>query len=230
MSKTIKYLLISMLTAFINDIHSGASKGKESMASNLEKLVFVDVQKILPSSDDPSTLSRGSKEWSDLMMALSTSLKSGDEEIQEMNESYTNLKTDFSKLSKEFESFQKAGVGNPKTLQEKQTVLQTKYEEIAKLEYQLQGKMQKRQELINKEIKRAQEILAPKLERIIEDIRLDKDLYVLRKEAVISAPKNSDITNQVLDILNKNYVEELKAKKNKKDTSKEAKPSSLKAG
>lgn len=228
MSKTLNYLLISLLSVCINNLYSSSPKGKESMG--LEKLVFVDIQKILPSSDDSAILSRGSKEWADLMMALSGSLKAGDEEIQEMNENYSKGKTEFNKLTKEFESLQKSGLSSGKALQEKQGVLQNKYEEIAKLEYQLQGKMQKRQELINKEIKRAQEILAPKLERIIEDIRLDSDLYVLRKEAVISAPKKADITDHVLDNLNKNYVEELKAKKSKKEasTSKETKPSSLK--
>lgn len=216
------YLLLFTALVISGEIAHGAPK-EDSMSTNSTQIgtrvAFVDIQKILPTSDDPAILARGSKEWADQMTALASSLKPGDEELQEQNETYSKGRAEFDKLRKEFEALQKSGISSPKSIQEKGTVLQAKAEEMGKLEYQIQAKMQKRQELINREVKRAQEILAPKLERIIDDILIEYDIdLILRKEAVIAFRKKAvngklDLTESVLEVLNENYIEEMKAKK-----------------
>jgi Skp family chaperone for outer membrane proteins len=230
-----KYFILSLLSTLSGaDIYSVA-EGKESMSTNASKdtgtkIAFVDIQRILPTSDDPAMLGKGSKEWSDQMTALAGSLKSGDEELQEHNDTYSKGRTEFDKLRKEFESLQKSGLSSQKALQEKATVLQAKAEDLSRLEYQIQNKMQKRQDLINREVKRAQELLAPKLERIIDDLLHEYDLdLILRKETIVAYRKKSahaklDLTDAVLDVLNENYVEEMKAKKAASKDKKDAAP------
>ncbi len=104
--------------------------------------------------------------------------------------------------------------------------MQKKYgEEVAPLEYQLQGLYQQRERFAQDELARAQSIIGPKIEKVLEEIQVSQGWdMILKGDAVLGkVSKKFDITDEVLRALNKRYEAE-KAEKAKKDAAaKEAK-------
>lgn len=162
------------------------------------KIAFVNLQRILPT--DERLFNQCSTEWQDYMTALRDTLRPLDEELQKLDEAYA-------KGRGEFESLQKSGMAS-------QEAMGRKVEEMARLENQLRMKMAKREEMINAEINKAQGIIAPKLEGILNDLRTKEGWdMIIRSEALLSADNKFDRTDAVRDAINKQYTEELKAKK-----------------
>lgn len=175
----------------------GAPKAPRAVAA--PKIAFVNVQKIV--SFDPQTLGQASAEWRDLYGKIQEILEPAQKEIIDLRDKYEKGK-------KDFQGLQASGAAS-------QEALKRKYEEVARIEYELSTRMQESEAFAQNEVKKAQAQLGPKLDKVINDIRLAQgwDL-VLRGEVVLAGADQFDITDDVLAALNKGYAEE-KAKKAK---------------
>lgn len=166
------------------------------------KIAFINLNALLPMSD--FNVSTASHEWRDLMLQLQDTLIPGTNELKQIEESYM-------KKCAEYESMQKTGVSSP-------DASRRKAEEIMRLEPQIQEKRQKYQKLITDEMKKIQEIVVPKIDSIIADIRIKQGWdMIARSEALMAADPRLDLTEQVVEILNKEYAQ-VKAKKEKEQT------------
>lgn len=193
-------LLIVCLSAFSAASLLGKDpKAMESKTSATPKIAIVDVRRII--SQDPEVLKNGSEEWKELFEKLQATLKPAQKEISDLEEHYK-------KKIAELESLQKSGISS-------QDALRKKYEEeVAPLEYRLQNQYQQYQRFSYDELNKAQQVMGPKIEKVINSIRSTQgwDL-ICNKEAIIgSFNPRFDITDEVLHLLNKQFALD-KAKK-----------------
>lgn len=163
------------------------------------KLAIVNVHRII--TVDPKALPHASDEWRSLYDKLQETLKPANKEIADLEEKYK-------KKMSEIETLQKTGVSS-------KDMLRKKYEEdVAPLEYQLQGQYQQRERFAQEELAKAQSVIGPKIEKILNELQEKQGWdMILKGDAVIGKiAKNFDVTDDVLQALNKQYAEE-KAKK-----------------
>ncbi len=172
---------------------------KVARVATAPKIAFVNIQKII--SLDPQALGQVSAEWRDLYGKIQEILEPAQKEIADLRDKYEKGK-------KDFQGLQSSGAVS-------QEALKRKYEEVARVEYELSMRMQEIESYAQNEVKKAQGQVGPKLDKVINDIRIAQgwDL-VLRGEAVLAGADQFDITDDVLTALNKGYIEE-KAKKAK---------------
>jgi outer membrane protein len=174
------------------------AKPMESKSAAAPKVALVDVRRII--AQDPEGLKNGSEEWKELFGKLQDTLKPAQREIAELEERYK-------KKASEFESLQKSGISSKDALRKKYE------EELAPLEFQLQNQMQQYQRFSYDELSKAQQIIGPKIEKVINSIRTAQGWdMIVNREAVISFNPRYDITQEVLELLNKQHAME-KAKK-----------------
>jgi outer membrane protein len=174
------------------------TKPMESKSAAAPKVALVDVRRII--AQDPEGLKNGSDEWRELFGKLQDTLKPAQREIAELEERYK-------KKASELESLQKSGISSKEALRKKYE------EELAPLEFQLQNQAQQYQRFSYDELGKAQQIIGPKIEKVINSIRTAQGWdMIINREAVISFNPRYDITQEVLELLNKQYAME-KAKK-----------------
>lgn len=174
------------------------TKPMESKSAATPKIAIVDVRRII--AQDPEGLKHGSDEWKELFGKLQDTLKPAQREIAELEERYK-------KKVSELESLQKSGISSKDALRKKYE------EELAPLEYQLQNQMQQYQRFSYDELGKAQQIIGPKIEKVINSIRTTQGWdMVINREAVISFSDRYNITDSVISLLNQQYALE-KAKK-----------------
>lgn len=171
----------------------------ETRTAAAPKIAIVNVHRII--TVNPKDLPNASQEWCSLYDKLQETLTPANKEIAELEEKYK-------KKIAEIESLQKSGVSSKETLQKKYG------EEVAPLEYQLQGQYQQRERFAQEELAKAQSVVGPKIEKVLEEIQAVQGWdIILKGDAVIGkVSKKFDITEDVLVALNKKYNEE-KAKK-----------------
>lgn len=184
-------------------------KGKKMFDSNKTaaspKIAVVNVHKII--TVDPEALPQASKQWRNLYEKLQDTLKTANREIEDLESKYK-------KKIEEIETLKKTGVASKDTLQKKYG------EEIAPLEYQLQNQYQQRERFAQQELEKAQKIIAPILKRVIKELKKVAGWNMIAKgDAFIDdIDEQFDVTNEVLNAMNKLYEEEL-AEKAKKSAS-----------
>lgn len=201
-----KYLSITILsllvvsTAFAAQVTKEGKKVTTEIKATTPKIATINLTLIKPRDGQDA----GTLQWRDFINELKEALKPGDTELQKLDENYA-------KGRKEIESLQQTRMATPETLQRKA-------EDLYRLEAELSAKMQKRQSFITEELRKAEDVLDPKIDVILNNLRKAQgwDL-VLRNEVIVSIDKNSkfDLTQQVLDILNAEYQKEKKAKAEK---------------
>lgn len=207
--KGIKLFLIIFLSFSINifgaNKKSNITKPKDIKASYMNKstekseftIAYVNLNKII--TFDPSLLSSSSQEWQKHYILLQEALSPLEVELKALEEKFEKGRT-------EFESLQKSGLASNEALQQK-------YEDIARIELELRKKFQEREHFAQEEVKKIQLKMTPNIEKAIHEIRQDKGYtMVVRSEFVVEADPSLDITSDVLSIMNKSYLEEIKAK------------------
>lgn len=163
------------------------------------KIAFVNINKII--TLDPNILEKASYEWKELYNKLQVTIEPADKELKELEEK-------FEKVKKEFEDLQKSGVASNEALQRK-------YEEAARIELNLRKRLQERDQFVQNELNKAQLIVARKIEAAIKKLKAAQGWnMIIRGEYVIDADEYYDLTQEVLEIVNKEYLAE-KAKKEK---------------
>jgi Skp family chaperone for outer membrane proteins len=165
------------------------------------KIGFVNIQQIV--SLDKNNLDKGSLEWKDLYNDLQKTIEPVKNELKELEEKYNKGRT-------EFENLHKSGICTKEALQKK-------YEEVGKLEYELRSRSQELENFAQSEIAKAQMIIGPKIDKTIAEIKTENGLdIILRGEIVLAASIEFDLTQQVINKLNKTYEKELKDIEEKK--------------
>lgn len=203
------FLVFSVSNELLSaDKKSKLPKSKEracSMNKNIDnsslKIAYVNINKII--TFEPSLLPHSSAEWQKRYALLQDSLNPIELEIKAIEE-------EFEKGRKEFESLQKSGLASNEALQKK-------YEEMAKLEFNLRKRIQERDQYAQDEVKSIHSKILPSLEKAIHEIKVSRGYnFILRSEFVIEADAEFDITAEVLNLMNKQHSEELKAAEQKK--------------
>lgn len=198
-----KYLSITVLsllaaTAFAApEAKEGKKVTENKVVATAPKIATINLQLIKPRDGQDA----GALYWKDLINDLKEALKAGDSELQKLDENYA-------KGRKEIESLSKSNMAT-------QDTLQRKAEDLYRLEQDLSMKMQKRQAFIAEELRKAEEVLDPKVEKILTAIRKEQGWdFVMRNEVIVSMDSSSkfDLTQQVLNALNSDYDKEKKAK------------------
>ena len=214
-NKLVRYTLMSTLFASVFSSNSDAPKGankptaKETAKAVPTKTAYVYLGKIM--TLDTNVLPKASFEWKEMFDKLQQSLEPVNGELQKLEEKYKKGRT-------EFESLQKSGLTS-------REALQRKAEELAKLEYELRGSMQEREEFAQRELNRMQGVLAPKIEAILKKIKEDQGWDAIeRGENILLVSPKFDLTQQVLDQLNGHYTAEQEAKKKQQEKKDFAKP------
>lgn len=174
-------------------------KAMESKTAATPKIAVVDVRRII--SQDAQVLKNGaSEEWKELFAKLQDTLRPAQKEIADLEERYK-------KKAGELESLQKSGISSKEALRKKYE------EELAPLEFQLQNQYQQYQRFSYDELNKAQQVMGPKIEKVINSIRTAQGWdIIINREAIISFGPRFDITDEVLNLLNKQHALE-KAKK-----------------
>lgn len=201
-TRVVKFLFMSiMFTSIFSSFLFGAterkssgSKQQDSKRTSMEpKNVYVDLTRIL--TFDPNLLSSSSLEWRKHYTKLQSMLEPIEGELKTLEEK-------FAKVKSEFESLQKSSVASNEALQ-------SKYQEAAKAQVELEQRMREREQFAQDELKKIQFQLSPKIEKAIKEVRKAGGYQlVLRKEFVLDAEEGLDVTNDVLSIMNKEYQEE----------------------
>jgi Skp family chaperone for outer membrane proteins len=189
--------------AVLNFFNNGEAAPKVAGApttqkvAGVPKLAFVNIQKII--TFDEELLPEASHEWREFHTKLKETVEPAQKELADLRDRYEKGK-------KEFQSLQ----GSSLTSQE---ALKRKYEEVARVEYELSTRMQELDSFTQNEVKKAQAHIGPKLDKVINEVRLAQgwDL-VARGEFIVAGDERFDITADVLVKLNKEYADE-KAKK-----------------
>ncbi len=188
------------------------NKGTKSMTSaKTPKIAYVNVHKII--TVESKHLSSSSAEWQDHFNKLQNTIAPADAEIRSLAEK-------FEKGKKEFMDLQNSKLAS-------EAALKQKYEEVAKFQMDLQQRQYERNQFTDSELNKAHMQVMPKIEKAIKSLRQSQgwDL-VLRGESVIDADTSFDLTQQALDILNKEYADEKNAKELASKKSEENKPNS----
>ncbi len=173
---------------------------------NKVKLGFVDYQQLM--SLEQQTLGSTIDEWRDGIDAIKVSLKPVDEKLAELDKKYAEHVT-------EIKSMQKSELTS-------KSALQRKYEEIAKLEQELQAKLQERERELRQEVGQLTNKVKPKIDNIVKQVREEESIDVIfkiQKDAVCIAD-DADLTSKVFTIANNNYAKELKLAQGNKAASK----------
>lgn len=196
-----RYLLLAACTGALSPITVLCKdpKAMESKTAATPKMAVVDVRRII--SQDPEVLKSGaSDEWKEIFAKLQDTLRPAQKEIADLEARYKTK-------AGELESLQKSGISSKDALRKKYE------EELAPLEFQLQNQYQQYQRFSYDELNKAQQLMGPKIEKVINSIRTAQgwDL-VINREAIISFGPRFDITDEVLSLLNKQFALE-KAKK-----------------
>lgn len=180
---------------------------KESRKAVTPKIAFVNLQRIIT---DKSNLSKGSIEWNDLYAKIQKTIEPEDKELMELEDKFEKGRSEFEELQKSM----KSGLSN-------QDALRRKYEEVGRIEMELRNRLQQRESFTQNELSKAQAQIGPKLDKIINQTRKNQGWdIILRAEVVLSSDEKFDITDQILEQLNKEYLEEQKAKKEAEKSSK----------
>ena len=190
-----------------NDKKSNKTKSVKEKSMEF-KVAYVNINKII--TFDPNLLPNSSQEWKKHYSLFQSKLEPVESELKD-------LQSKFEKGGQEFESLQKSGIASNEALQKK-------YEEVAKLEMNLRKRIQERDMFAQEEFKKIQAHMSPKIEKAIREIRLAKNYsMVIRSEFVMDADRSLDITEDVLNLMNKSYQEEeaKKAAEQKAATKKE---------
>lgn len=202
-NKLVRYTLMSTLFAGVFSSNADAKTAnkpniKESSHAVTTKIAYVYLGRIM--TIDSNALPKASTEWKDMFDKLQQSLEPVNAELQKLEERFKKGRT-------EFESLQKSGLSS-------REALQRKAEEMAKLEYELRQSMQEREEFAQRELNRMQSVIAPKVETILKKIKEDQGWDAIeRGENLLLVTPKFDLTQQVLDQLNKQYAAEQEAKK-----------------
>ncbi len=163
------------------------------------KIAVVDVRRII--SHDPEGLKNGSEEWKDLFTKLQETLKPSQKEI-------TDLKTQIEKKGNELQGIQASKLITPDQFQRKVD------EEFTPLQIRYQRAAEQYQRFEAEEFAKIQQTIGPKIEKVFNSIRSTQGWdIILHKEMTLgSINPRFDITQEVLELLNKQYALE-KAKK-----------------
>lgn len=211
-----RYLLLAVCSVALSPlpILCKDPKPMESKSAATPKVAVVDVRRII--SQDPEVLKNGaSDEWKELFAKLQDTLRPAQKEIADIEERYK-------KKASELESLQKSGISSKEALRKKYE------EELAPLEFQLQNQYQQYQRFSYDELNKAQQAMAPKIEKVINSVRTAQGWdMVINREALISFSPRFDITDEVLNLLNKQHALE-KAKKAEAKKSPAADPAAKK--
>ncbi len=199
--KLAKYLLISCISA--TALASQAPKPVSTAGSKATapKIAIFDLRRVLP-MDNSADLSKASHEWRDFINELKEKFVPLEKEMETLAE---NLK----KVKAEFESLQQSRIASKEALENKAEIGMA-------LDQQLRMKAMEREQLVTKEFGDKQNVLMPKITAIVEKIAADQAWDgIAHKEVFIVSAKLTDITDQVLGILNKNYAADLKKQEQK---------------
>lgn len=205
-----KCVLFSSMCMSVLLVNAGQPIKKEKKAMNeskkamVSKIGVVDIRRVL--SQNPATLNEASHEWKDLFNKLQETLKEPHKEFAEIEEKYKKKGT-------ELESLHKSGISSQEALRKKYQ------EEVAPLEERLRMLDQQLQRFTYDELTKAQNIVGPKLEKAIDQVVAAQGWdFVITRDSVASKTfsKQYEVTDDVLQILNKQYAED-KAKEQKKN-------------
>jgi len=210
-----KFLIITIIAnIFFNNLlltesNKNIKKIEEKkMAIPTAKIGFVNVQQII--NIDKNNINKGSHEWMDLYNELQNTIEPVKKELKNLEEKYNKSRLDF-------ENLHKSGISSKEALQKK-------YEELSKIEYELRTRTQELEQFAQNEIAKAQMIVGPKIDKAIAEVKNESNLdIILRGEIILAANIEFDLTQKVIDKINKEYQKELEEKKakEKKNNNKE---------
>lgn len=192
-------LLSSVCFTGISILGDPATKGTKTMTNppSIAKIAVVDIRQML--TQDPQLLKETgsiSHEWRDLYNALQETLKPINAEI-------SKLQTQYQTKIKELEELQKSGVSTKDALQKKYS------EEVAPLEYRLQGQSQQIQNFSYNELNKIQNLVGPKIQKATDDVvKRDGWDFAINRDVIISTLSSGsrfNITSHVLSIINDQY-------------------------
>lgn len=204
-NQIIRFSLLLSIGIFFGSTHAELPKsdmpkvesnkiGKKAMAT---KIAFVNLNRIV--TIDPNLIKTASDEWREFYDDLQKKIQPVDEELRK-------LKDKFEKAKQEFEEMKKGGLMSNEAMQRQ-------YEEAAKLEYELSRKGYDRDQFVREELEKGQKMVGPKIEKAVKELRINQGWdMVIRGEYILDAENKFDLTDQVLEKINKEFAAE-KAKK-----------------
>ena len=162
------------------------------------KVAYVKVQRLV--TMDNAQVKQTVEEWQELYSRIQKRVEPMYKELAELGEK-------FEKGKNEFEALRSGGLA-------KREALQNKYEEVARLEYELQRKLQERDNFENDELSKAQSQIVPKIKDAIKTIAIAEGWdAVTPADTMLYVDEQFDITEKVRAEVNKRYQAELKAQK-----------------
>ena len=154
------------------------------------KVAYVELRRLI--TTDHAHIKQTVDEWQTLYNAIQKKLEPIDKEL-------TELKEKFEKARNEFEALRSGGLA-------KKEVLQSKYEEAARLEYELQRKAQESENFISDELSRAQSQVVPSIKDAIKTIATAEGWdAVTPSDTMLYLDNQFDITDKVKTEVNKRY-------------------------
>jgi Skp family chaperone for outer membrane proteins len=203
---SVKYLVLSLAClSFLpvsQDMQAKESQNTHKKAHTMKHTIgFVDYQQLM--SLDQAGSNTAVDEWNDGVETVKESLKPFDEELKKLDSQYA-------KLAEEVKSMQKSELTS-------KAALQRKFEEVARLEQELRGKIQQREQIVNQKIGQLRDKVKPKIDIIVEDMFKTGEFEVILKvqqDAVLASPE-ANLTKRVFKKANERYAEALKAEKEK---------------
>jgi outer membrane protein len=187
-----RYLLMSIACASALFEAGAAPATKRAVAP---KVAYVKVQRLI--TIDNAHIEQTVDEWQTLYNALQKKLEPVDKELAELNEK-------FEKGRNEFEALRSGGLA-------KKEALQNKYEEVARLQYELERKAQERENFISDELAKAQSQVVPKIKDAIKSIATSEGWdAVMPSDTMLYVDDQFDITDKVKTEVNKRHQATLK--------------------
>lgn len=175
-----------------------ATPMNSSKQAKMTKVAYINIAKIIPSSEygEQVNLEEGSREWRDRT-------KNDHEELQKRVQAIRAKAERLQKLSEELDA-------KKKTQWSSDSAREQKAEEAMKLQSELEIDQQTMNRYF-RPIQMAQAEMSPKIQKVVNEIALQQGWDLVLFGGALYASKDSDITQEVINALNKLY-ESSKAK------------------